>query len=528
MISDMRTFEDGSQFAADVCLVGAGAAGITLALDLIKSNLSVILLESGGLKLEKADQELNVGEVAGLLYKGLTLGRARALGGATKLWFGQCIRFDPIDFEKRSWVPYSGWPIGPGDLDEWYDKAEEIFGIRGQRYDEQIYEAVGTSAPTWNRDNIRTHFTIYSRKLDMGSAYGRQLKKSLRVRVLLHANATEIETDDNCREARAVLVRTTQGRKARVRANAIVLCGGGIENARLLLLSNRINHQGLGNDNDVVGRFLQDHPNGFTAILKTTDLRLLNELFALQYQGLLRYFPKFPLGLSAQRNECALNCTCHLVFEHAEQSGVASIREICRALRRRKLAPNFLTHLRQSMMHLPEVARAGARRYLKRKSPLGKPRRIRLQCHTEQEPDPNSRVTLSSNRDALGLRRAQVDWRIHESERHSMQVMTNAMGSELSRLGLARLESEPWLNGPGDDWKSQLTDCFHHIGTTRMSDSPRTGVVDRNCEIFGVRKLYIAGSSTFPTSGYANPTLTIVAMSMRLANHLKTELRSLR
>jgi choline dehydrogenase-like flavoprotein len=526
MISDMRTFENGSQFEADVCLVGAGAAGITLALDLVRSNISVVLLESGGLKPEKPDQELNAGEVAGLLYKGLTLGRARAFGGTTKLWFGQCIRFDPIDFEKRPWVPHSGWPIGVADLDEWYNKAELMFGLPGQSYDEQIYKKVGTPAPTWNRDNIRTHFTIYSPKLDMGSLHVDQFRNSDRVRVLLHANATEIETDANCRETRAVLVRTISGKQARVRANAIVLCGGGIENARLLLLSNRVNQRGLGNDKDLVGRFLQDHPNGFTATLRMTDLRLLNDLFALRYRGVLRYFPKFPLGLTAQRNNRVLNCTCHLVFEHPEQSGIASIREIYRALRRRTLPTRFLIHLRQSLMHLPEVAKAGARRYLSGKSPLGKPRRVRLQCHTEQQPDPNSRITLSSSRDALGLSRPQVDWRIHESERHTMRVMTSAMGSELKRLGLAQLEMESWLNEPGNDWKSNLTDCFHHIGTTRMSDSPRAGVVDSNCEVFGVRNLYIAGSSTFPTSGYANPTLTIVAMSMRLAEHLKVEFRS--
>jgi choline dehydrogenase-like flavoprotein len=133
---------------------------------------------------------------------------------------------------------------------------------------------------------------------------------------------------------------------------------------------------------------------------------------------------------------------------------------------------------------------------------------------------------LSTSRDALGLLRVQVDWRLNHSERHTMQVMTNVMGAELKRLGLAELEPESWLTEPGNEWKSKLTDCFHHIGTTRMSDSPRTGVVDGNCEVFGVKGLYIGGSSTFPTSGYANPTLTIVAMSMRLASHLKAELRS--
>jgi len=526
MIQDLRTLEDGVQFNADVCLIGAGAAGITLALELNDTNLSVILLESGGLQPKESDQNLNDGDTTGLLYKGLKHGRARSLGGATKLWFGQCIRFDSIDFEKRPWVAHSGWPIGATDLDSWYQRAERMFSIHGERYDEEVYKKMRTPAPSWNKDRIRTHFTIYSPKVDWGSLYGGRLERSQQVQVLLHANVTEIQTDENSRIAEAVLVRTLAGGRAHIRANAVVLCCGGIENARLLLLSNRFNSRGLGNDHDLVGRFLQDHPNGFTATLKTKDVRALCDLFALQYQGPLRYFPKFPLGIATQRSEQALNCTSHLVFEYAEDSGIASLKEIYRSLRRRKLPPNLMTHLKHIALHLPEVARATSRRYFFGKSPLGKPRRILLQCHTEQEPDPNSRVTLSPNRDALGLFRGKVDWRLNHSERHSVQVMTTAMGTELKRLGLAELQPEPWLNEPGDAWKSKLSDCFHHIGTTRMSDSPKTGVVDRNCEVFGVRRLYVAGSSVFPTSGYANPTLTIVAMAMRLAGHLKAELRS--
>jgi choline dehydrogenase-like flavoprotein len=433
---------------------------------------------------------------------------------------------DAIDFEARPWVRYSGWPISAPALEEWYRKAETLFSIDGQSYDEQIYAKLGMRAPAWNRDSVRTHFTIYSPKIDFGNLYGRELAKCARVRVLLHANATEIETDEYCRETRAVHVRAIAGKQARVRAKTVVLCAGGIENARLLLLSNRINPRGLGNDRDLVGRFLQDHPNGFTATLKTCDPRALSELFALQYESPLRYFPKFPLGLAAQRNEQALNCTSHLFFEYPEGSGIASLREIVRALRRHRLPPNCAMHLRRVATCLPEVARSGARKYFLGKSPLSTPRRIRLQCQTEQEPDPASRVTLSTSRDALGLLQAQVDWRLNHSERHTMQVMTNVMGAELKRLGLAELEPESWLTEPGNEWKSKLTDCFHHIGTTRMSDSPRTGVVDGNCEVFGVKGLYIGGSSTFPTSGYANPTLTIVAMSMRLASHLKAELRS--
>lgn len=523
MIRDLRMLAGGVDLAADVCLIGAGAAGVTLALELKDANVSVVLLESGGLNIERNTQDLNAGEVSGLDYKGLTQGRARVLGGATKLWYGQCIRLDQIDFEKRAWVRHSGWPIAASDLDGWYSRAENFFRIAGEAYDQQIYKRLGIEPPHWNGDRVRTHFTIYSPHLDFGTLHHAFLERASEIQVLLHANATEVETDATG-AACAVRVRTLTGQTARVRARVVVLCAGGIENARLLLLSNSSAKQGLGNAQDLVGRFLQDHPNGHTATIATSDVRALNDLFALQYRGALRYFPKFPLGDDTQRREHALNCTSHLVFDYPEESGIAAIKDIYRAARRRTLPPNLTTQVGRALRHLPEVVRGTSRRYFKGKSPLGNPSQIRLQCHTEQEPDPQSRITLSDSRDALGLPRAQVNWRVNQSERHTVSIMTKVMQTEFKRLGLGDVQPESWLTEPGNDWKSRLTDCFHHIGTTRMADAPASGVVDRNCQVFGVRNLFVAGSSVFPTSGYANPTLTIVALSMRLASHLKVQL----
>jgi choline dehydrogenase-like flavoprotein len=192
MIRDLRTVEDGTEFQADVCLVGGGAAGITLAHELSDSQLSVIVLESGGIRPECDDQELNAGEVSGLAFQGLTEGRARALGGTTKLWFGQCIRLDSIDFEQRPWVSHSGWPIAAAELEEWYLRAEQFFQIHGQVYDGRVYRKLGVPMPAWNSDQLRTHFTIYSPVLDLGRLYKRELGKSARVQVFLHALETQV------------------------------------------------------------------------------------------------------------------------------------------------------------------------------------------------------------------------------------------------------------------------------------------------------------------------------------------------
>ena len=158
---------------------------------------------------------------------------------------------------------------------------------------------------------------------------------------------------------------------------------------------------------------------------------------------------------------------------------------------------------------------------LKGKSPLGKPTGVRLQCHTEQQPDPESRITLSDSTDILGMPKARVHWKVNEAERTAMRIATQSMKCELARLGLAELQIDPWLEDDKADWRSHIADSYHHIGATRMASNQANGVVDGNCQVFGTRGLFVAGSSVFPTSGYANPTLTIVALSLRLANHIR-------
>ena len=189
-------------------------------------------------------------------------------------------------------------------------------------------------------------------------------------------------------------------------------------------------------------------------------------------------------------------------------------------MRRRQLPPNLLRNLGAMLIDLPETLRAAKRFFIDHKSPLGSPRRIRFQCHLEQEPDPESRVELADTTDALGIPQVRLTWKINEGERRTIRALTMAVGEEMARLGLGTLELDPWLEERNPAWGNHLRDAFHHAGTTRMGLTPEAGVVDRNCEVFGVRGLYAAGGSVFPTSGYGNPTLTIVALSLRLADHL--------
>lgn len=524
MIEDFRTMEASVPVSADVCIVGAGAAGIVLALELSKAGGRVLLLESGDVLPEKNVQALNHGEVDGLPFTGLTGGRLRALGGATRLWFGQCIRFDQIDLTHRDWVPHSGWPMTMTELVPWYQKAERFFHLDGRPYNEQIYRNLGASPPMWSEGELRTHFTIYTPRVDMGDLYYREIKESQWIRLLVNATVLEITTTHGGAMCSGVRVATGDGKVGVVNAPAVVLCCGGIENARLLLLSRSEKKYGLGNDRDLVGRFFQDHPNATTATVHPVDMKSLHGLFSLQYKGPLRYFPKFPLHPDKQQAEQCLNCTSHLVFEQNENSGLAACKEIWRAVSRNQRPTEIGKKLWAITRDIASVLRSGSTFLLKGKSPMGKPTRVRLQCHTEQEPDPDSRITLADDRDDFGMPRVRIRWKVNEAERTTMRTMTRSMKNELERLGLAKVEVDSWLEDDLTDWRTRMADSFHHIGTTRMSASEMSGVVDSNCEVFGTHGLFVAGSSVFPTSGYANPTLTIVALSLRLAQHLKETL----
>ena len=524
MIEDLDALPDGGTLDADVCIVGAGPAGIALANELRGKGLDILLVEAGGMEIEPAAQDPNRAEVIGLRHLGHVEGRARAFGGAGKRWAGQCLPMDPIDFEARAWVPDSGWPIGFQALTPFYRRAEAFFRVEGDAYDGSVYPRFGLAAPAFDPATLRSMFTVYTPTIDTGRAFAAEFRRAPDCRVLLHAPVVQIETNATASRATAVRLRQRSGGTVRARAEAIILCGGGIENARLLLASDEVERRGLGNGHDLVGRFFQEHPNGFTAVLEGGNAALLQDHFRLLYGKGRRYFPKFALGEAVQRREQVLNGAAHLLFDYAAEPGTEALREIASALRRGRLPPRPVRQAARLAGDLRRVGGAVARRFLYGRSPAGSPLSIRLQCHLEQAPNPCSRVALSDERDGIGQRRARIDWRLTELERRTAEVLTDSVTVEFARLGLGRLRQEAWLRQDG--WQWHLNDCYHHSGTTRMASTPCQGVVDTDGAIFGVGGLYVCGSSVFPTSGFANPTLTIVALALRLADHLRVAARA--
>jgi choline dehydrogenase-like flavoprotein len=307
-----------------------------------------------------------------------------------------------------------------------------------------------------------------------------------------------------------------------VRARLVVLAAGGIENPRLLLLSRGVHRAGLGNDRDLVGRFFAERLSARTGFIVPAGPDLTGSAGfydarevapGVRLQGALR------LRDAAQRERQLLNCAFFLASRSQSMTAeaVRSAATLAKARRRRPLPPGMLGHFRNIATGLGDLG-AFARDHLRRPDELR--RVLVLRAQAEQAPNPDSRVTLGTRRDRFGQPVAQLDWRPAPSDRASIRASQEVLDAALRQAGLGHVE----LMLGDEDPPALLEGNFHHLGATRMHTDPSLGVVDADCRVHGVRNLYVAGSSVFPTYGCSNPTLTVVALALRLADHLKKQL----
>lgn len=512
MLVDMGELADGEELDAEICVVGSGPTGIALVRELLAARRRTILVESGDVEPGEDAERLNRGESVGADGVGLSSGRARALGGTSRLWAGQCLPLDPLDFEPRDWVPDSGWPLSAAEIEPFLSRAASFFEVEGQPYGAGVWSPFGLDPLPLDPTRLRHLATVYTPQPDLGARFLRPLERSEDVRVLLRATATELEASEGGRAVGSLLVRGGDGRHARIRARAFVLCAGAIENARLLLLSG-----GLGNDRDLVGRYFQDHPNTHAGSVATASPGALLDRYSLLYRKPLRYFPKLGAAPELQREQRVLNGIANLIFDFGQDSGLEAAKRLYRAARQRERPAGAGRDLLKMTRDLPTIL-SSYRRFRRGLSPAGTPERIVLQVHVEQAPDRDSRVLLGDRTDPLGLPVARVDWRIGKQDADTARALAGAVAAEFERLGLGTVRVDGGLAEPG----AGLAGAYHHMGTTRMSRDPAGGVVDPDCAVHGIGNLYCCGGSVFPTGGAANPTLTMVALSIRLADRLKS------
>nr|WP_239028224.1 GMC family oxidoreductase [Pseudonocardia acidicola] len=537
---DARKLAAGSVLDADVCVIGSGPAGGSLAEELAGRGMNVVVLEGGGLRSSRLHSDTYRGVVGGGAHDPLEVVRQKRVGGTSAQWGGRCAPLDDIDFAERDWIPGSGWPITPEDLQPFYPRAQRHLDAG-----EYEYSAARSGFPpapaaestildwdhTW-RWSPPTKFAARMRRLAQGG----------NVRLLVEATVVRLERDPVSGAVVEAVAAPRPGVEITVRAPAYVLAAGGLESTRILLASDRQSPAGIGNEYDQVGRHYMTHPVGEVGTVALSDAgralalgyvttsdgiysrRMLGLTPQVQREhrlGNLKAALWFPDPMTPDHHDGLLSTfaltywglgKARLGFKsagtHAAYTGTTGIGRHVR---------NVAADWRRVGRFARSWAapRLTGRRVLPSFMPLDGAF-CRLRFDAEQSPSSANRVTLDSERDALGQRRLRVAYSVSESDRERIRTGMTLIGEEFARLGLGTVALDD-VDRIGD---MAFTDGTHQMGLLRMSHSPRAGVVDPQCRVHGCANLYVASSAVFPTAGAVGPTLAIVALACRIADRV--------
>lgn len=545
MILDFLHPSTPDELEVDLCIVGAGPAGIAIARSFIGLATSVCVLEAGGLDGEADSQALYAGTSVGTIPFDPATCRVRAFGGSGNVWGGGCIPLGMPDLAPREWVPHSGWPFPYAELEPYYRQALAFCGIERHAFRPGTFDtSPARPPPAFDAARLVNRNFILS-PVFFGEAYRGELAQAANLTVVLHANVLELETDDTAATARAARIGSLDGRRGTVRARTYVLACGAIENARLLLLSDSVARKGLGNDRDLVGRFFMDHPSGKLGELATAGPdRLCRPYDRTGGKGPAPAFPELCLSDDATGKYRILAGRVRPVaVEGRVPPGIGALRELRARVRKpsrdealegqmtaskmgaagERSAPEFGGLALRLGLGLADVARGLGRKLIG--NPVVRIDHVDVIGFFEQAPNRDSRIKLGRGIDAMGQREVCVDWRLTPLDWHTYRTTARIVGGELSRACRGRFIPASWL-ARRNKGVPPLRGTSHHLGTTRMSDDPDAGVVDRHCKVHGVDNLYVAGSSVFPAGGWAFPTFTAVALSLRLTERLRTSFRA--
>ena len=557
MIIDARQAGLPGEVEADIAIIGAGAAGIVLALELAEAGYEVAVLEAGADKFSPASQEFYQAEaIAPETHGPVNMFRRRVLGGSTSVWGGRCIPFDPIDFEDRPWMRYARWPISYQDVARYYPRACD-YTHSGPAVFEAGEALPGEPAPMVggikSPDVVLNRIERFSHPTHFGVEYRPQLEGNPRIRLYLNAPVEQILTGQQGAVARGVRVHLGGERRLDVRAPRVIVAAGGLEVPRILLASNAERPQGLGNERDLVGRFYQGHIEGeFGTIAFTKPARDTRIDYQVTPEGIYarRYIwlspeaqrarqlagivlrPSHPNIVDPGHRHPVLSAMYivknYIVPEYARKLTALEYQE---DVARQGLRLGFWAgHARNMVLGAPKLIAFSQnwtrkRVLAKRKLPsvvLRDPREIYpVDLNAEQEPNPDSRVMLGEARDANGMRRIRIDWRTTEGDHQRLAEGLRVLAAAFDGSGTAQLR---FTERDYAAAAARLTPIGgHHIGTARMASGPAEGVCDSNGELFETKGVYVAGAAAFSTSSFANPTLTLIALALRLADHLKAQ-----
>jgi choline dehydrogenase-like flavoprotein len=547
-----------ARIEADVAIVGAGPAGIVVALELARAGRRVLLLESGGSRFDRARQDL--GRTAGEdpLHVEMSLATRRQLGGASNIWGGRCVPFDPIDFERRPVAGEVAWPVGYEELAGYLQRACEWCRCGRASFDvEEHPELAGRAiVPGFRNGEVRaTALERWSLPTNFGRVYRERLRSAPGLRVEAGLTCTEIvaagEGGAAGRRVEYLLARAADGRRVEIKAHRYVLAAGGLESTRLLFASTRADPGGIGNHAGHLGRWYMAHTEVRVAQVRF-DTPPAQTIYAHERDRDGVYVRRrFTVDPRLQRQQGLPNSAIWLVNpeigDASHGSGVLSFVYLMLAS---PLGRHFVAEgIRQSHLKTTRPARASAharnlardlgptaafalrfgyQRFLRRgrKAPgffVPSPTNTyRLLYHGEHLPHWESYVEPAPERDANGVPRLRTHLHFSAEDVASVGRVHDVLDRSLRRQGLGRVEM--LYEDVEAAVREQLFGGYHQAGTTRMSASAERGVVDRDLAVHGFDDLFVASSSTFPTSSQANSTFTLVAFALRLADKLSGDL----
>jgi choline dehydrogenase-like flavoprotein len=513
MIRDLVQCVPGSEQRSDVCVIGAGAAGIALSVELARLGKTVTLLEAGGAFFEQKAQQPYASVSDGLPHRGLHAGRFRVLGGTTTVWGGQILELDALDFDERSWVRESGWPFPKEELIEYYARALQLEGVADALQDDgHVWAKLGECTPKF--DQLQTYLSRWCPEPNFSNLHGPLLVESSAIEVWIHANAVELLMNDEA--AFGIRCRTQTGKEATFTAGLYVFCLGAIESSRFFLQP----RDGAlpWNSSGLVGRHFQDHIDCDAPTVIPHSNAALHRIFDAIYLKGFKYNPKLKMTQETQKKESLLSAgaTFFSVSNLDETLGV--MKKTAKQLLRRSFSEVTPHEAWQLVRNGPLLIRQAHRLAMHHRVYQPASAEIKMRVHCEQEPTSNSSITLSHDRDEFGQLRTKLSWKISDVELRTIRRFTEIVQSSIASL--AKIVPDPLLVESAANFRDRCEDSFHHMGGMRMNDSPQCGVVDRHLRLHGTRNVYICSSAVFPTSGFSNPTHSLLALTVRLADRL--------